>query len=139
MIVCSPKHRWAKKDYLTMKMLTSEPEPIILREEGSGTRGLIEYVLKRYGIERNVTMEMSSSEGIKRAVEANLGIAVLSRNVIMSEVKSGSLVALDIRDLNTKRDFYIIHNKKRKFMPLMEKFHDFILGKRPEIGTEQRA
>jgi hypothetical protein len=57
----------------------------------------------------------------------------------MSEVKSGSLVALDIRDLNTKRDFYIIHNKKRKFMPLMEKFHDFILGKRPEIGTEQRA
>jgi len=65
-IVCSPKHRWADKEHLTIKMLTSEPEQIILREEGSGTRGLIEYVLKRYGIERKVTMELSSSEGIKR-------------------------------------------------------------------------
>lgn len=132
-IVCSPKHRWARRDHLTMKMLTSEPESIILREEGSGTRGLIEYVLKRYGIERRVTMEMSSSEGIKRAVEANLGVAVLSRNVIRNEVKNGSLAALDIRDLNTKRDFYVIHNRKRKFLPLMEKFHDFILAKRTSI------
>ncbi len=134
-IVCSPKHRWAKNDHLTLKMLTSEPEPIILREEGSGTRGLIEYVLKRYGIERNVTMEMSSSEGIKRAVEANLGVAVLSKNVVRAEIKNGSLIALGIKDLNTKRDFYIVYNKKRKFMPLMEKFHDFILKKRDLIGS----
>lgn len=138
-IVCSPKHRWAKRDHLTMKMLTSEPESIILREEGSGTRGLIEYVLKRYGIERRVTMEMSSSEGIKRAVEANLGVAVLSRNVIRNEVKNGSLAALDIRDLNTKRDFYIIHNRKRKFLPLMEKFYDFILAKRTSIDGGARS
>jgi DNA-binding transcriptional LysR family regulator len=134
-IVCSPKHPWSKKDYLTIKTLVSEPESIILREEGSGTRGLIEYVLKRFGIERKVIMEMSSSEGIKRAVEANLGIAVLSRNVIKTEVKNGTLVALNIRDLNTKRDFYLTYNKKRKFMPLMDKFHNFILEKRALVGT----
>jgi DNA-binding transcriptional LysR family regulator len=134
-IVCSPKHRWASRDHLTIKMLTSEPEQIILREEGSGTRGLIEYVLKRYGIERNVTMELSSSEGIKRAVEANLGVAVLSKNVIKTEVRNKSLVAIDIKDLNTKRDFYLVHNKKRKFMPLMEKFYEFILEKRSEVDS----
>ncbi len=134
-IVCSPKHRWAGRDHLTIKMLTSEPEQIILREEGSGTRGLIEYVLKRYGIERNVTMELSSSEGIKRAVEANLGVAVLSKNVIKTEVQNKSLVAIDIKDLNTKRDFYLVHNKKRKFMPLMEKFYEFILDKRSEVDS----
>ncbi len=119
--------------HLTMKTLSSEPEPIILREEGSGTRGLIEYVLKRYGIERKVTMELSSSEGIKRAVEANLGVAVLSRNVIAGELKNKTLVALPIKDLNTKRDFYIVRNKKRKFMPLMMKFYDFILERRGRI------
>ncbi len=138
-IVCSPKHHWAKKDHLTLKMLTSEPEPIILREEGSGTRGLIEYVIKRYGIERNVTMEMSSSEGIKRAVEANLGIAVLSRNVIMNEVKNGSLVALDIKDLNTKREFFLVYNKKRRFLPLMEKFHEFMLTIRSGIEQPEKG
>lgn len=132
-IVCSPKHRWAERDHLTMKILSSEPEPIILREEGSGTRGLIEYVLKRYGIEKKVTMELSSSEGIKRAVEANLGIAVLSRNVIRNELKGKSLVALPIKDLNTVRDFYIVRNRKRKSTPLMMKFLDFILERRSQI------
>jgi LysR family transcriptional regulator, transcriptional activator of the cysJI operon len=126
-IVCSPKHRWAGRDHLTMKTLISEPEPIILREEGSGTRDLIEYVLKRFGIERKVTMELSSSEGIKRAVEANLGVAVLSKVIIENEIKSKSLVCLPIKDLNTKRDFYIVRNKKRRYMQLMMKFHDFIL------------
>jgi len=133
LIVCSPKHQWASREYLTMKVITSEPEPIILREEGSGTRDLIEYVLKRYGIERKVTMELSSSEGIKRAVEANLGVAVLSKNVIARELKNKSLVGLPIKDFNTKRDFFIVKNKKRRFMPLMVKFYDFILDKRGEI------
>ncbi len=128
-IVCSPKHRWAGRDHLTMKTLISEPESIILREEGSGTRDLIEYVLKRFGIERNVTMELSSSEGIKRAVEANLGVAVLSRAIIGNELKNKSLVCLPIKDLNTKRDFYIVRNRKRRYMQLMMKFHDFILEK----------
>jgi LysR family transcriptional regulator, transcriptional activator of the cysJI operon len=138
-IVCSPKHRWAKRDFLTMKMLTSEPESIILREEGSGTRDLIEFVLKRFGIERKVTMELSSTEGIKRAVEANLGVAVLSKNVIANEIKSKSLVALTIKDLNTKRDFFIVRNKKRKFMPLMMKFYDFILSKRSDTGEPSKG
>ncbi len=133
-IVCSPKHRWAGMGHLTMKTLSSEPEAIILREEGSGTRGLIEYVLKRYGIERKVTMELSSSEGIKRAVEANLGVAVLSRNVIRNEIEQKSLIALPITDLNTKRDFFIVRNKKRKFLPLMMKFYEFILERRSQIG-----
>ncbi|MGC9324451.1 MAG: LysR substrate-binding domain-containing protein [Desulfomonilia bacterium] len=133
-IVCSAKHRWSGRDSLTVKMLTSEPEPIILREEGSGTRDLIEYALKRYGIERKVTMELSSSEGIKRAVEANLGVAVLSKNVIRTELKNGSLVALTIKDVNTKRDFFIVRNRKRKFMPLMMRFYEFILDRRQQIA-----
>jgi len=131
-VVCSPKHHWANREHLTMKMLTSEPVPIILREKGSGTRDLIEYVLKRYGIERKVTMELSSSEGIKRAVEANLGVAVLSRNVIGEEIKSRRLLSLPIRELNTKRDFYLVRNKKRRFLPLMMKFYDFILERRDQ-------
>jgi DNA-binding transcriptional LysR family regulator len=135
-IVCSPKHRWAGRDHLTMKMLTSEPEPIILREEGSGTRDLIEFVLKRFGIERKVTMELSSSDGIKRAVEANLGIAVLSKNVISGELRNKSIVALPIKDLNTKREFFIVRNKKRKFLPLSMKFYEFILEKRGHIEHE---
>ena len=132
-IVCSPKHRWAGMGDLTMKTLSSDPTSIILREEGSGTGGIIEYVIKRFGIERKVTMELNSSEGIKRAVEANLGVAVLSMNVVKNEVENKTLVALPIKDLNTKREFFIVRNKKRKFLPLMMKFYEFILDKRAAI------
>jgi hypothetical protein len=62
-------------------------------------------------------MEMSSSEGIKRAVEANLGVPSLFPQLHQNEVKSGSLVALAIKDLNTKRDIYVVTNKKRGSCP----------------------
>jgi len=137
LIVCSPKHRWADRKFLTKEMLVSQPEPIILREEGSGTRNIIEFVFKRFGIERNVTMELSSSEGIKRAVEANLGVAVLSKNVIETELKNKSLIALGIQDLDTVRDFFIVRNKKRKFMPMMEKFYEFILDRRSSLEDSE--
>lgn len=135
-IVCSPRHRWASRGFLTMKVLTSEPEPIILREEGSGTRWLIENVIRRYGIEKKVTMEMSSSEGIKRAVEANLGVAVLSRNVVSNEVNAGTLIALPIRDLNTQREFFLVRNRKRASIPLVERFHEFMIECSKKISEE---
>ncbi len=129
-VVCSPRHRWASRSHLTVEMLTSEVEPIIMREEGSGTRDLIEFMARRFGIDLHIAMELSNTEGIKRAVEANLGIAIISKNVIKRELKYGTLVALEIRDLNTNRDFYIVHNKKRKTLPFVEKFYSFILEKR---------
>ena len=128
-IVCSPKNAFASKQYLTTETLITEIEPIILREEGSGTRDIIVSAARNLGIDLKVAMELSSSEGIKRAVEANLGIAVLSKNVIKRELRDKTLVALEIRDLNTKREFYLVCNKKRKLMPLMEKFYRFIMGK----------
>jgi DNA-binding transcriptional LysR family regulator len=134
-IVCSSAHRWAKRDHLTLDQLISEPENIIMREKGSGTRYLIENVLKRYRIKSKIIMEMSSSEGIKRAVEANLGIAVLSRNIVANETRNNSLVELSIKDLDTSRDFYIVRNKKRTNSQLMEIFHDFIMEKSRDLQS----
>lgn len=134
-IVCSTTHRWAQRDHLTLEMLMAESENMIMREDGSGTRYLIENVLKRYNIRNKVIMEMSSSEGIKRAVEANLGVAVLSKNIIANEVRNKSLVALSIKDLDTTRDFYIVRNKKRNNIQLMKKFQEFILEKRKDLQS----
>lgn len=133
-IVCSPRHRWAGREYLTLKTLKLEPDKIIMREQGSGTRYLIEKVLEQHGIEFKIIMEMSSSEGIKRAIEANLGIGVLSKNIIINEIKNRSLVALPIKDLNTSRDFYIVRNKKQYHMQLIMKFFNFILEKSRDMN-----
>ncbi len=129
-VICSAKHRWAQKESITLEELKDPSETWILREEGSGTRSILEEWGEKYGISPKVAMELSNPEGIKRAVEANLGIAVVSKNVIRMEVTDGVLIRLNIAGFNTERDFYLVHNQKRKRMPLMDKFYEFLLEKR---------
>lgn len=126
-VICSPRHKWAKLPHITPEIIKKENEPVIVREEGSGTRDIVERMAKRLGMELKVTMELSSTEGIKGAVEANLGIAILSRNVIKREVRDGSLSALSIKGIDPHRNFYLVYNKKRTFMSLLGKFHEFML------------
>lgn len=126
-IICSPKHRWAMHPYLTTEILKNENEPIIMREDSSGTRDIVELMAKKFAVEPRIAMEFSSTEGIKGAVEANLGIAVPSRNVIRREIRDGTIVTLDIKDIQGYHDFYIVNSKKRKFMSLMVKFYDSML------------
>ena len=104
--------------------------PVILREEGSGTRDIFEGWDAKCGFDINVAMELNNPEGIKHAVMANLGLALVSKNVIKTELEDKRLVALTVTGLNTIRDIYLVHNRKRRFMPLMEKFQEFLLLKR---------
>jgi DNA-binding transcriptional LysR family regulator len=128
--ICSPKHRWAKRQEISIDEVKSENEPVILREEGSGTRDIFEGWAAKCGFDINVAMEFNNPEGIKHAVMANLGLALVSKNVIKTELEDKRLVALTVTGLNTIRDIYLVHNRKRRFMPLMEKFQEFLLLKR---------
>ncbi len=129
-IVCSPKHELAAEKSVTVQALKDGNETFILREEGSGTRTLIEKWAEELDFNPKVAMELSNPEGIKRAVEANLGIAIMSKNIIGTEIKDHMLVELPIDGLDTHRSFYLIYNKKRRMMPLMDKFFEFIQGKK---------
>ncbi|MCD6571053.1 MAG: LysR family transcriptional regulator [Deltaproteobacteria bacterium] len=137
-VICSPKHHLAKGRKFTTKLLREAGEPIILREEGSESRDLILSLAKELGLNLNVTMEVNTTEGIKKAVEEGLGIGIVSKNAINRELKDSTLVAIDIHDLVIKRDFYMVYNKKRKLSPLMKRFYDFISDKHPcPIGHNQ--
>jgi DNA-binding transcriptional LysR family regulator len=132
-IICSNKHKWAKLPYLTIEKIKEEPVEVIAREEGSGTRDIIDYMSRKYNIEVKIAMELTSTEAIKASVEANLGVAILSRSVVNREVREGSLSALTVKGLDAHREFFIVYNKKRKFMSMMKKFYDFMLETRSEI------
>lgn len=132
-IICSKKHKWAKLHSLTMDKIREETVELIVREEGSGTREIIEDMCGKYNINARIVMELSSTEAIKAAVEANLGIAILSRSVVKREVKEGTLSVLPVTDVDSHREFYIAYNKKRKFMSMMKKFYEFMLEKRDQM------
>jgi len=101
-------------------------ENIIIREVGSGTREVFENTMKAHNIEFNIKLELNSTEAIKRAVEANLGVSVISKLAIKEELKSSRLVKVEIDGVKFLRQFIIIYHKDKYLSELCKKFIDFI-------------
>ncbi|VDG89409.1 CysJI operon transcriptional activator [Lysinibacillus sphaericus] len=80
----------------------------IIREEGSGTREAVEAVFERYALTPVRTMQFSSTQPIKEAVEAGLGISLLSEWAVQKEIRYGELVQLPVKDLPFIRQFSIV-------------------------------
>lgn len=90
--------------------------PFVIREEGSGTRKIMEKYLSERGISSkglNVIAVLGSTESIKESVKAGLGASILSKVAVINELKAGTLKEIKIKGLSMKRNFYIITHKKR--------------------------
>jgi DNA-binding transcriptional LysR family regulator len=87
---------------LTLRELCAEP--MILREPGSGTREVIEGALaKRRQKLQRIAMVLGSTEAIKRAVAAGLGVAIVSHLTIQTELALGRLAILSVRGFQLTR------------------------------------
>lgn len=80
----------------------------IIREEGSGTREAAESVFDRFSITPVRTMQFSSTQPIKEAVEAGLGVSLLSEWAVQKEIRYGALVQLSVEGLPFVRQFSIV-------------------------------
>lgn len=101
--------------------------PYIAREEGSGTRGVIMEYLRECGFsaeELNVGMELGSPESIKGAVEAGMGVTILSRTTIQKELELGTLTGVALAP-PLKRPFSFVHQKQRFRMRVIQELLDF--------------
>lgn len=88
--------------------------PFVLREQGSGTRIVMEEVLEGNGFDPqrlNIVMELGSTGSIKSAVEAGLGISIISKSSVKHELSLGLLEARKIEGIQFIRDFYSIYLK----------------------------
>ncbi len=113
-LVVPPGHAWARKSEMPLEQFLSEP--LVLREEGSGTRACLEQALAQVGKsvrDLAVALELGSNEAIKEAVRQGLGAAVLSTHAVRQELEGGELRALGVRGLALARDVFAVHNKQR--------------------------
>ena len=78
-------------------------EPFILREPGSGTRDVAESELARHGVHPSAAMQMGSTEAIKQAVAAGLGLAVVSRAAAADQLALGYISVVRLRDVVFRR------------------------------------
>jgi len=107
-------------------------EKFITREKGSGTRKRFEEELKINDISReNIkkVAEFDSLEGVIRAVEEGLGVAVVSTISTSNFVGREKMKAIRIKNFNLIRKFYIVNHKNRVLNPATEKFKEFLLNK----------
>ncbi|HSH29917.1 MAG TPA: selenium metabolism-associated LysR family transcriptional regulator [Thiohalobacter sp.] len=89
--------------------------PYICREEGSGTREVISEYLGQAGVNMtdiSVCMELGSPEAVKGAVEAAMGVSIVSRATIQKELKLQTLVALQLEP-RLERPFSFVHQKQK--------------------------
>jgi len=129
MVLAVPKaHPWRKRKAIELKDLRSQP--FVSRERGSGTLESLRKLLKkrRQFPEKllRVTMELGSTEAVKEALIAGLGVSILSRTSIRRELESGLLIEVPIRQLRMERDFYEVFHNRRPLSAVAQAFRGFL-------------
>ncbi|MGP4041119.1 selenium metabolism-associated LysR family transcriptional regulator [Gracilibacillus sp. D59] len=114
------------KDQISPEELFSLP--LILRERGSGTRQVIEEKLIQNQLNPenlNVILELESTESIKSAVEAGLGVSLISKSAISKELKLNTLKELSISGIHLSRNFFSLY-QERNLTAVSDSFLTFI-------------
>jgi DNA-binding transcriptional LysR family regulator len=108
-LIVSTAHEWAERASASCSDLCAAS--LLMRERGSGTRHVIELALARQGVKHSslhIVMELDSTEAIKSAVEAGLGVGFVSRWAIAKDLRlDKSFKIVEIDGLNVQRDFLV--------------------------------
>lgn len=118
----------ATRKVLPQKSITLEKlktVPFLNREIGSGTRQSFENFLEKQGFSLdafNIVAVLGSTSAVKQAAKESLGASVISRIAVQEELDRGILHEIQIKNLKMKRNFFLVHQKKRTMPP---QYHAF--------------
>ena len=121
LVAIAPRgHPLLKKRHVVARELCHEP--FVLREEGSGTRAVVERALSKRGLAVKPVLSLAGTEAIKRAVIAGVGIAIVSRLAIGCELQFGSLVIIPVKDLAIRRPLHLQRMRGKNQSPALGQF-----------------
>jgi DNA-binding transcriptional LysR family regulator len=123
-IIVPTYHKLADKKEVGIEEIASETW--IIREIGSGSREVTDRMFSEAGISPDSIMEFGSSQIIKEAVEAGLGISFISEWVIRKEISFGTLCSLRIKNHSIKRNFSFVTHASQFHTKATDLFLDFL-------------
>jgi DNA-binding transcriptional LysR family regulator len=138
-VIAPPAHEWAEQREIEVEQLRCAP--LLLREQGSGTRLVAEMALRKLGVrprDLHVILEFDTSEAIKSGVEAGLGIGIVSRWTIRKELELGTLRTVTVRGLRMERHFSTVYRAGPEPQGAAASFLRFVRGARgllPDVAA----
>jgi len=126
-VVVPIDHPWAARKSVSLADLREAP--LVLRERGSGSRDALVRALAGVGLDLGglrVVGEMGSTQAVKQAVRAGVGVAFLSRRAVEDECRARLVACVRVRDLVVRRAFYLVTHRDRTRSPLAEAFLAFV-------------
>ena len=130
-LIVSAAHEWAELKSIPCSEIASAS--LLMRERGSGTRRVVEMALGRNGVKLSslrIVMELDSTEAIKSAVEAGLGIGFVSRWAMATDLRfNKSLRIVDIDGLRIKRQFLLTYAAGPDPQGLAQEFRRFLFSR----------
>lgn len=139
-VIASPSHHMAGLKHVSMSQFAKET--LVVREAGSGTRAAIERHFADYGMTPIAGCELNTNEAIKQAVQACLGLAVVSAQTIELELETRRLVKLSVEGFPIVRRWYIVNRRDRRLSAAALAFRDILLcqdgaAKKSDTGHKQ--
>ena len=134
-VIAAPDHPLAEAQLKSGKIKPSpiqlerlQNEVFVVREMASGTRIAMERHFDTHGIHPRAGMEMTSNEAIKQAVEAGLGLGIVSVHTLELELETRRLVVLDVEKFPILRHWYVVNSKGKRLPRIAEAFRDELLN-----------
>lgn len=125
-VVAAPDHPLVCKQPIPLYML--QDQTFVVREQGSGTRTAMQRFFDQHNLKVTSSMEMNENEAIKQAVQAGMGLGVVSIHTIELELETKRLVILDVEDFPIMRHWYLVHRKEKRLSPITQTFKDYVLS-----------
>ncbi|TXF13456.1 LysR family transcriptional regulator [Pelomicrobium methylotrophicum] len=124
-VIAPPSHPLVKEKRIPMKRLAEEV--FVIREPGSGTRGAMERFFAEHRVQLKTSMQMGTNEAIKQAVQAGMGLGVVSYHTIELELETKRLKVLDVVGFPIRRNWYLVHREHKRLSKVAEAFREFLL------------
>jgi len=125
-IIAAPDHPLVGRRSIPLSEL--KDEAFVVREPASGTRIAMERFFAEQDIQLKTGMEMRSNEAVQQAVQAGLGLGIVSIHTLSLELETRRLAILDVESFPIMRQWFIVYRKGKRLSPVAQAFHDFVLA-----------
>lgn len=112
-------HPWESRENVRLDELAGAP--FVLRERSSGTRMVMAQALEAAGFTPsllNVVAEMGSTEAVREAIKARIGISIISSYAVKEEIERNAIRVVPLKEICIHRPFFLAQRKNREHSPL---------------------